>query len=387
MKLRKPMSWFATGMLLSAVVGCASVAPRVEFSADDQAKAEVVGLEGVRTWADAPVGLGLEQWLPPSRDIVMLALSGGADGGAYGAGFLNGWTASESRPSFSIVSGISTGALIAPFAFLGPDYDQMLRELYTETSAADVFRLRSPIAGLLGSSFADTAPMQRRISELVTPKLLAAIAREHRQGRRLFVVTTNLDAQRAVVWNMGEIATRNDPNALTIFRRVLLASAAIPGVFPPVLIDVEANGRRFQEMHVDGGTMTQILTVTEPLLIGGNPPPGRRSLALYALINKKYDAEFSIVKSNTLNIINRSFSTITKSSTKNSIISTYNYAKNNNVMFRFTFIGDDFPLDEGKPFDVEYMGELFGYGYRRAQSARAWIAAPTLATRQATAVH
>lgn len=306
----------------------------------------------------------------------MLALSGGSDSGAYGAGVLNGWSASGSRPSFSVVSGVSTGALIAPFAFLGSSYDPVLRHLYTQTSAVEIFTARPLVGGLFGSSLADTGPFQRRISELVTPELLDAVAREHNRGRRLFVVTTNLDAQRAVVWNMGEIASRPRPASLDIFRQVLLASAAIPGVFPPVLIDVEANGRKFQEMHADGGTTTQILTVTEPLLIGKNTLPPGRTLALYVLINKKLNPEFSVVENSTLQIASRGFSTIIKSNTRSTIMSTYNFARQNRAKFNITYIGDDFQLKDDKPFDPEYMRQLFNYGYERGLQKKAWIGTP-----------
>lgn len=303
----------------------------------------------------------------------MLALSGGSDSGAYGAGFLNGWSASGARPSFSIVSGVSTGALIAPFAFLGPAYGPVLRSLYTQTFARDVFTVRPVIAGLFGSSFADNSPLQRRVSELVTPELLAAIAREHARGRRLYVITTNLDAQRAVVWNMGEIASRPHPNSLAVFRQVLLASAAVPGLFAPVLIDVEAGGRRFQEMHADGGTITQFLAVTEWLLVGSRPLPRGISLTQYVLINRKLDSEFAVVDNKALQIVSRGFATIIKANTRSSVLNTFNYARHNRLHLRLTYIGADFTVSDDKPFDPGYMRALFDYGYRRGVSGTSWI--------------
>lgn len=360
-------------MLCAVLAGCASAVPRVPFTASEQTVAEVVGLKGVRAWTDGPSEGRLEKWLPPTREITMLALSGGSDSGAYGAGFLNGWSASGARPSFSIVSGVSTGALIAPFAFLGPAYDPVLRSLYTQTSASDVFTVRPVVAGLFGSSFADTSPLQRRISELVTPELLAAIAREHARGRRLYVITTNLDAQRAVIWNMGEIASRPHPNSLAVFRQVLLASAAVPGLFAPVLIDVEAGGRRFQEMHADGGTITQFLSVTERLLVGSRPLPRGISLTQYVLINKKLAPEFAVVDNKTLQIVSRGFATIIKANTRSSVLNTFNYARHNRVRLRLTYIGTDFTLKDDKPFDPGYMRALFDYGYRQGVSGTSWI--------------
>ena len=188
--------------------------------------------------------------MPPAN---YLAISGGGDNGAYGAGFLNGWTAAGTRPLFKVVTGVSTGALIAPFAFLGPKYDYVLERVYTTSSQADIFKKRGLIKGVTSDAMADSQPLANLIASYATRELLDEIAAEYAKGRILLVGTANLDSLEPVVWNMTAIAASQDPNALELFRRILLASASIPAAFPPVMIDVTVDGTTFQEMHVDGG--------------------------------------------------------------------------------------------------------------------------------------
>ncbi len=192
------------------------------------------------------------------RTYPMLVVSGGGANGAYGAGLLKGWSQSGTRPVFKVVTGVSTGALIAPFAFLGKDYDGVLEEYYTTTSTKDVMSPKGPLDALHGDSLSSSQPLADKIASVITPDLLQKIAAEHGRGRRLFVGTVNLDAQRFVVWNMGAIAGRGDTE---LFRKVTLASASIPVIFPPVHLPVKADGGSYEEMHVDGGTMTQMFAI------------------------------------------------------------------------------------------------------------------------------
>jgi predicted acylesterase/phospholipase RssA len=205
--------------------------------------------------------------LPPTA---FLALSGGGDQGAFGAGLLNGWTAAGDRPQFKLVTGISTGALIAPFAFLGSAYDAKLKELYTNISTRDVLKLRGYVAALTSDAMADTQPLRRMLARHVDRAMLDAIAAEYVKGRELWIATTNLDSRERYIWNLTRIAASRHPKALDLFHSLMIASAAIPGAFPPVLIDVEAAGRGYQEMHVDGGAMA-------PVFVGWISGPWRPS--------------------------------------------------------------------------------------------------------------
>ncbi|WP_430642280.1 patatin-like phospholipase family protein [Afipia clevelandensis] len=191
--------------------------------------------------------------------MTYLALSGGGADGAYGAGVLNGWTASGTRPTFLIVSGVSTGALIAPFAFLGPQYDETLPDIYTSGVAASLIDTPNVLNALFGGGLSGNSRLRELVAQYVNQEMLVSVAAEYAKGRKLFIVTTNLDTQRTVIWDMGRIAKVGSPKALSLFRDVVAASASIPVVFSPMLIDAQANGKQFQEMHVDGGVTAPVL--------------------------------------------------------------------------------------------------------------------------------
>ena len=208
------------------------------------------------------------------RTVNVLAISGGGSNGAYGAGLLAGWTERGARPEFTVVTGASAGALIAPFAFLGPSYDPVLKNLFSEGIGEELLQIDG-LSALFGAGVFKTEPLKRLIARYVDDALLERIGAEYKKGRRLLVVTTNLDAQRTAVWDMGAIASSGAPEALDLFRDVLVASASVPGVYSPVLINVEGAGRRFEEMHVDGGVRANLLVVPELLLLSSVPPPPR----------------------------------------------------------------------------------------------------------------
>jgi hypothetical protein len=372
----------ALALLVFALGGCSI--HRQEFTAEEQAIAGVPGMSAVRVWADVPPTAIPTQ---PQRvqssasykagagtfPIRVLSISGGAENGAFGAGVLVGWSEAGDRPEFAVVSGVSTGALIAPFAFLGPKYDAELTAVYTQISARDVFRRRSPLASLLGTSVVDTSPLKRLIADFVTPKLLQEIAAENRKGRRLLVVTTNLDAQRPVVWDMGAIARQGDHAALELFRKVLLASASIPGLFPPVMIEVEAEGRRFREMHVDGGTTLQMFTLPDAVLLGSlrNRDVLDR-LEFYVLFNNPLAPDFEVVEPRTFAIISRSISTLTRVNGRNNLLGIHSFARRRGIPLHLTYIGTDFDIAYEDPFDPSYMRPLFNYGYERGRRGLAW---------------
>jgi hypothetical protein len=196
-----------------------------------------------------------------------LSISGGGSDGAFGAGLINGWTESGERPHFKVVTGVSTGALIAPYAFLGPDYDAKLRESYTTVDASHIFEILGILPMLFSESATSTKPLQDLIATGVDEKLLDAVAVEYKKGRRLYVASTNLDAEQPIIWDMGAIAASGRPDRLALFRKVMLASASIPSLFPPVMIDVRANGEQRQEMHVDGGVFFQSFSIASIVVL------------------------------------------------------------------------------------------------------------------------
>jgi hypothetical protein len=303
-------------LLLAGQLGACGSTPRVSYSASEAAAAILPGLDpNVRAYADASEKTFTEMSARPENKRVpfaYLALSGGGGDGAFGAGLLNGWTESGKRPEFSLVSGVSTGALIAPFAFVGPEYDAYLKDIYTSGVASTLVQSPSFANVLFGSGLFGDGRLRDLVRRYVTPDLLAAVAAQHAKGRRLLVVTTNLDAQRAVIWNMGAIATSGGPAALNLFTDVLTASASIPAVFPPQLIDVQAAERTFQEMHVDGSVVTPVFTLPQSFLLrDGRFKAGAKS-DIYVIINGRLEPEFDLAQNNTLSIVERAFTTASR---------------------------------------------------------------------------
>ena len=268
--------------------------PRIPFTAADDAVATIPGMPDVRFFADSIADFNKAL---PSQPGPWLVLSTGGSDGAFGAGFLNGLSAAGNRPDYTVVTGVLSGALMAPFVFAGSRYDGALTDAYTKTTAADIFEV-----GGTGESFLDTWPLKDLIAKEITPQLIADIAAAHQAGRRLFVVTTDLDAERSVVWNMGALAVHAQKGggdaALKLFRQVLLASGAIPGAFPPVLIDVEGNGKKFQEMHVDGGVGGQFF-VAPPSAMESNSGYKIPATQLYIVVNSSLTPDFDVVERST----------------------------------------------------------------------------------------
>ena len=205
--------------------------------------------------------------LPPAY---FLAISGGGDDGAFGAGLLAGWSARGDRPKFGLVTGVSTGALSAPFAFLGKEYDEKLKQVYTDTTAADIFSKRSLLAAVANDAMADTTPLRNVIASFVDEAMIQRIAEEYAKGRLLLIMTTNLDQGRSVIWNIGAIAASDYPGKRNLIISILQASAAIPGLFPPVMLDVSIDGTSYQEMHVDGGAVAQAFLYPPTLNLKAN---------------------------------------------------------------------------------------------------------------------
>ena len=274
-----------------------------------------------------------------------------------------------------MVTGISAGALIAPVAVLGSDYDPQLREVFTELAPRDLILMRGRLrAVLFGEALADTSPLYRLIERHVNEEMLGAIAREYGKGRLLLIGTTNLDLGRPVFWNIGAIAASGHPGALTLFRQILLASASIPGAFPPVLIDIERGGRTFQEMHVDGGASLQMFlypTLLDARRIGGTRAAPRQRTA-WVVRNGRVDVEWASTDRSILSITGRSASTLLHFSALNDIIRIAMTAQRDGVAFRLAYIGPDFREARDEPFDNRYMRALFEYGRQHGLAGDRW---------------
>lgn len=381
-------------LLAAALAGCASIVRMPPPPAAAVTSIEVLGVLEARFWADgdpAPLTAYLERVLrrqtaalapgpggrlPPAH---FLALSGGADDGAFGAGVLTGWTESGTRPSFDLVTGISAGALIAPFAFLGSAYDDRLRDLFTQITPDDVIRRgRIAFALLFSEAIADTSPLAQLINRHADAAMLEAIAAEHRRGRLLLIGTVNLDIRRPVVWNIGAIAASGHPDALDLFRRILLASASIPGAFPPVLLDVESGGQRFQEMHVDGGAAMQVFLY--PPALGAAAALRRagivRERTAWVIRNGRVDVTKAEAPRGLISIATRSAQTLLHFAGIADIDRIYLTTQRDGVAFRIQSIGRDFDAPRRGFFEPGYMRALFAHGEARGRDPASWLAAP-----------
>jgi hypothetical protein len=302
----------------------------------------------------------------------VLAISGGGSNGAFGAGLLAGWAERGTRPEFTVVTGASAGALIAPFAFLGPEYDPMLRNLFSEGIGEELLQIDG-FSALFGAGVFKTEPLKRLIARYVDEAMLERIAAEYHKGRKLLVVTTNIDAQRTAVWDMGAIAASGAPGALALFRDVLTASASVPGVYSPVLIDVEGEGRRFAEMHVDGGVRANVLVVPESMLLTSAPPlTAGLHPHVYIVMNDKVEQDFEVVEGKALTIVARSFTTAVKANTQNTLIATYEFARRNKWDFNLAAIDGAYPTTTSLGFDRTYMAQLYQYGYTQGRGGPPW---------------
>jgi len=327
-------------------------------------------LSNQRERAAAPVVPSESALLPASY----LAISGGADSGAFGAGLLVGWTRRGDRPIFKVVTGVSAGALIAPFAYLGPSYDDVLERVAASIGPHDVFHLRNFLSGILSDAFADTRPLAALIARYITPDLLSAVAREYAKGRVLLIGTTDLDARQPVVWDMGAIASSQDPQALLLFRKVLLASAAIPGIFPPVMIDVTVSGHHYQEMHVDGGVISQVFLFPPPLIqmLVASKAEEWRDRTVYIIRNGRIDAQWQPVPRRSTTVARRSIDALIDVQAVNDLYRLEVAADQNGEGFNVAYIGSDFNYPHKALFSARYMHQLFLYSYHLAEEGTPW---------------
>lgn len=301
-----------------------------------------------------------------------LAISGGGDNGAFGAGLLNGWTAAGNRPEFKVVTGVSTGALIAPFAFLGPRYDGALERLYTTISQKDIFKPRGMLKGVMSDGMADSAPLAKLISRNTDQALLDQIAAEYAKGRILLVATSNLDSLEPVIWNMTAIAASKAPGALKLFRSVLLASASIPAAFPPVMIDVTVAGVQYQEMHADGGTIAQVFVYPPSLNTAALTQAAPRRRVLYIIRNARLDSSWEQVPRKTMPIATRAIGALTTTQGIGDLYRIFAASQRDGVEFNLAYIPPSFQAHGEEQFDTAYMRDLFALGKKLAQAGYDW---------------
>jgi predicted acylesterase/phospholipase RssA len=381
--------------LAATAAGCAAdLVPRAAVPQGLVDQASVPELQHVRFWGDSKPGAYkdlTEKRIEAVRKVYgsnaskitktanILTLSGGGSDGAFGAGLLVGWTEHGDRPQFDFVAGISTGAMMAPLAFLGSKYNPQLKEAYTTLSTDDVATTQV-FAAVIGAadSLADTKPLQALVAKFMTAEMMKEIAEEHRKGRILMIGTTNLDAQRSVIWDIGAISASGYPGSLDLIRKIILASAAIPGAFPPIEISVTADGKQFQEMHVDGGVTRQVFLYPP----GFSPKDVDKAIGwkvkrrLYIVRNTKIDPEFAVTKDQLLPIATRSISTLIKTQGIGDLYRIYSTAKRDGVDYNLAYIPQEFDAISTSGFDKAYMNALYQRGYELGRAGYDWHRAP-----------
>lgn len=373
--------------------GCASLRHYNALPANLEDQAQIPDLPDVRCWADAPSKIllasarkSIEQERAANYGklepvVYGLALSGGGGDGAFGAGLLCGWSEAGTRPQFKLVTGISTGALIAPFAFLGPSYDNRLKEAYTTVSDKDIYTGHNPLAILLSvinirplMAMASTKPLADLLKQLIDAKMLDDIAAAYHKGRRLIVGTTQLDAQRLVIWDMTAIAASTYPHKLELFRKILLASASIPAAFPPQFFTVVAGGQEYQEMHCDGGVEAEVMLYEEaikPFTVAGH-----RDRKLYIIRNQHVYPQWEYVKPDLKYIASRGIDSLLKSQGVGDLYRIYVYTQRDDIDYNLAYIPRDFPGKPTSEFDKAYMNQLFAYAYNLAKNGYPWSKYP-----------
>ncbi len=377
--------------LIVALSGCTSIPAHHAVPKNLITEAALAGVPHGRFWGDELPKFTSESLLKISHAEARrsfsgiyakphnyLAISGGGANGAFGAGLLAGWSAAGTRPEFTMVTGVSTGALTAPFAFLGSDYDDQLKEIYTTISTKDIATKQNIIAIALGDSLAHTEPLQKLLKKYITAEMIDAIATETKKGRRLFVGTVNLEAGRSVIWNIGFIAASNRSDKVELIHNILLASASIPVAFPPVSIPVQANGVLYDELHVDGGTGSQVFVypaaidwrkIKKVLKVKGKPN-------VYVIRNSFLDANYLGMKRNLLPIGMRTIDSLIRTQGIGDLYQIYALTKRDGNEFNLAYIPPDFTEEPKEEFDPVYMTKLFERGYQMGVDGYPWKNAP-----------
>lgn len=382
------------GLTAALCVGCAPKIERRGIADTGMADRAMASMPNIRFWGDEvprDVAAEIRRRIPNLPQVALeaskvqgrpvvetLALSGGGADGAFGAGLLAGWSAHGDRPEFEVVTGVSAGAIIAPFAFLGSAYDATSQEIWTRYQVDDV-AVAQILPGILGgASLADTSPMAKLLEKYITAELVAQVAEQYARGRFLYVLTTNLDAQRPVVWNMGEIARLGTPQGLWLFRHVILASAAIPGAFPPVPIKVEIDGQVFDELHVDGGTTreTFVLPLQAPFKEFDKLYKAKPIRKLYLVKNGKLNPEPQVVEATTLTIASRAISTLIKSQHWGELYRIWRLADDAKADFNLVAVPPSFTKQPKGIVDPEYQKAMYDMAFDLGKTGIPWMKKP-----------
>ena len=386
-------------MSLLSIQGCAMVRPWNPVPIDFIGKVTIPGMPDIRSDMGDPDPIVMRKSLIDSfkqegkddystnalgiKIYPVLAVSAGGPNGAYGAGFLKGWSKQGTRPLFKIITGVSSGAIIALCAFLGKDYDDQLEEFFTTMSTRDIMKQNNIFSILFGNSLMSPSPLVKKISVIVNDELISKVAKEHMRGRRLFIGTVNLDAQEFDVWDMGALACKGGADSVAMFRKIILASSSMSMMFPPVYFKViSATGELYDEIHVDGGAMREVFYIDrltknmegEATVAGIDPSKYRPKI--YVLVTSYMSPNRQQVKHNLLDIGIRSLAALEAEAYGGDTYRLYAFAQKRGLDFNLAYIPADFKPNSKEYFDTKEMQRLFMRGYDDAINGYKWYKTP-----------
>jgi predicted acylesterase/phospholipase RssA len=306
--------------------------------------------------------------------LSVLALSGGGAGGAFGAGAVAGLTRDGARPTFDVVTGVSAGALVAPYAFLGPEWDAQLLEAFTGVAGDNLLQSRG-LGVIFGSSAYSGRPLQQLIDAFVSDTMIRAVAHEADKGRLLLVATTDVASGEPVVWDLGAIAKNGGPTARTLFRDVLVASASVPGMFPPVIIRVDEDGLAHDQAHVDGAATVPFFV--PPALLQTTPGTrGAQRTAVFVIVDGSLGEPARTTRLTARAILMRSVRVGLSRLLLTTLELTAATAQLDGADLQYSSLPAGYPLLDTFDFSAKIRGPLFRYAYECAQAGRFWTAFP-----------
>lgn len=396
---RRPLGVLVAGLTICALgaLGGCSGPSRLEAVPTELAdQAVVLDNPAFRTWDSelnpafwdevlraGRIEIDKERAANPNAELptaYYLAISGGGSDGAFGMGLLAGWADAGTRPDFKIITGISAGAVTAPFIYLGPKWDKILKDTYTTLRTSDVAESRGLMGAIFNDALTDTTRMHRLMDRMLNEEMMQGMAAEYRKGRLLLIATSDLDADRGVIWNIGAIAASGHPGALPLIRQIILGSAAIPAAFPPIMIDVEVNGKKYQEMHVDGGARAQVFLYPPSLDLAAQTAAQGvvRKRVAYIIRNGKVTPGWADTERRTLPIAGRAISSLIQTGGIGDLYRLYLITQRDGVDYNLAYIPADFNVKYTEAFDPDYMAALYRLGYdaARAPSGYPWQKVP-----------
>ncbi|WP_153912347.1 patatin-like phospholipase family protein [Shewanella sp. TC10] len=385
MKIKQKMAL----LMLTILMGCSTTHTldiRVPEKGYEQAmvadNSAINATEPLRFWAGEQTDFlysELDKTTPLTVEgdaLNILVLSGGGAKGAFGAGVVNGLYERDELEQYTIVTGVSAGALIAPFAFLGGDEIPRLKQVMLGISDKEVIGKRNFLNTLFKDGFSNGDNMLEFIAHVYNPEMIEQIAKQHQAGRRLFIGTTQFDSGRLSIWNIGQIANSDIENKQALIHQIIAASSSIPGVFPPQFIQVNYQGEQYEELHVDGGLSAQMFF--EPTKTDYNQISKALGLSqqpyIHVIRNGMFNMPYEATPDKGMALLTRSIKSLTVLQSRGDLYKMLYDSELQQIDLHFTYVDDEFtaPSKTKAMFDLEYMKTLYQYGFDKVANDTVW---------------